>query len=186
MSEHNGRGRKCTICQHTDREHIERALASGTMSIRGIATHFQIGREPLRQHVRSHLAPAMRDAVLTVPGIAPVALARGLLDSLTTISDAIEDAEERGLIGLVFRGAEARARVTGVLADRLGITSADALRDLAAAEVIANAMGLLALRNPAAGLALAAVFTDINRPDLADDVRAQITKSEATKGELTT
>lgn len=186
MDEQQHLGRKCSVCQHAHRQQIERALASGTLSIRGAATYFEVGREPLRRHVRGHLSPAMRDAVLAVPGVAPVALARGLLDSLTTIADAIEDAEERGLLGLVFRGAEARARVTVVLADRLGVESTDALRDLSAAESIADAMGLLAIRNPQAGLALAATFEEIDRHDFAEDLRGQIMKSKTTKGALTT
>jgi len=175
----------CTICTHPRRDAIERALASGSVSIRGVADRLDVGREALRRHVRGHLTPAMRDAISNVPGIAPVSLARGLLDSLTAVADAIEDAEARGEIALVYRGAEARARVTAVLADRLGIEKPDALGDLHAAEAIAGAMALLAERDADAAHALADTFDEMQRHDIAHDIRDRIRRVATLRGALT-
>lgn len=172
----------CTVCTHPERDVIERALASGTVSIRGVAARVDVGREALRRHVRGHLSPAMRDAISIVPGLAPVSLARGLYDSLTAISDAMEDAEEKGEIALVYRGAEARARVSAVLADRLGIEKPDALADIHAAESIAGAMALLAERDSDAALALADTFDELQRHDIADDIRDRIQRAAELRG----
>lgn len=44
---------KCSICQNPKRKEIDKALVSGTMSIRAISIQWQVGREALRNHVKS-------------------------------------------------------------------------------------------------------------------------------------
>ena len=85
---------KCWICTHPKRKEIDRALVSGTVPIRAIASQWQVGREALRRHVNSgHIAAkitksaAAKEAVETDDLLQEVreieALAKGIItDSL--------------------------------------------------------------------------------------------------------
>jgi DNA-binding transcriptional ArsR family regulator len=49
--------RKCTICEHPEREAIEAALVAGELSNRRIATHYGVTEAALRRHVSAGHIP---------------------------------------------------------------------------------------------------------------------------------
>ena len=52
--------RKCSICTHPKRAHINRAILSGKKSLRKIATQYEVGAAAVAWHKKHHLAEAMK------------------------------------------------------------------------------------------------------------------------------
>jgi len=56
---------KCSICQHPKRKEIDKALVSGTVSIRAVADQWHVGREALRRHVKNgHIQSKIQKAAI--------------------------------------------------------------------------------------------------------------------------
>ena len=56
---------KCTICQHPKRKEIDKALVSGTASIRNIASQFTISYDALFRHVKNgHIKAKIEKAAI--------------------------------------------------------------------------------------------------------------------------
>ncbi len=66
-------GRACTICDHADREAMDKALVSGT-SYRAVAAEWHVGREAVRRYANRHLSAALAavDAPMLASGRAPL------------------------------------------------------------------------------------------------------------------
>jgi hypothetical protein len=56
-------GNRCTTCSHEQRAVIDRLIASGTVSFRGIAQQFGLGRESVRRHAEGHVLRAVQAQV---------------------------------------------------------------------------------------------------------------------------
>lgn len=55
----------CTICEHPKRKEIDKALVSGTVSIRAVADQWHVGREALRRHVKNgHIQSKIQKAAI--------------------------------------------------------------------------------------------------------------------------
>ena len=54
--------RKCSICTHRKRAHINRAILSGKKSLRKIAEQYELKPGAVLWHKRKHLAEAMKVA----------------------------------------------------------------------------------------------------------------------------
>jgi transposase-like protein len=53
--------RRCSICDHQDRQDIDKQLVSGE-SIAGIARHFAVSEDALRRHSINHIPQALAQA----------------------------------------------------------------------------------------------------------------------------
>jgi hypothetical protein len=53
--------RRCTVCDHSEREAIDRALAGGE-ALTAIAAEFRVSQDALGRHKAGHLAAAIQEA----------------------------------------------------------------------------------------------------------------------------
>lgn len=73
--------RRCTVCDHSARAEIDRALASGAKSNRAVAAQWQLTPAAVHRHARSHVASDLRRA----REAADVARADSLLDQIRSL-----------------------------------------------------------------------------------------------------
>lgn len=166
-------GRPCACCRSSSRQQIERDLASGTLTFRAISRTYNVSRDSVRRHVQAHLDVADREAVREVSPAPALDLAAALLDVAQHAREVRHDADARGddRIALMAGAREAQARTA--LADRLGISTADALAEIADARDLANALLLVLQTAPGAVEPVAAALDTLGRTAWARDVRAR-------------
>lgn len=165
-------GRRCVVCSHAERQNIEADLIEGTTSLRGIARRWGLGNEAVRRHVRAHVAPAAQEAMAAVAGLTPLGIATRMLDIADSARDVREDALEVGRAQLAVQAGRAEADALSRLADRLGVTSGQALADLHMMERVGAVMAQIARHDPETAELIAARFDQLDRPDIAADLRS--------------
>ena len=52
--------RKCSVCTHPKRAHINRAILSGKKSLRVISKQYEVSYSAIQRHKIEHLVPAMQ------------------------------------------------------------------------------------------------------------------------------
>lgn len=166
-------GRACAVCRSSSRQQIERDLASGTQTFRAISRTYNVSRDSVRRHVQAHLDVADRELVREVSPAPALDLAAALLDVAQHAREVRHDADARGddKTALMAGAREVQARVA--LADRLGISTADALAEIADASDLAHAALLVLQTEPAAIEPLAAALETLGRTAWARDIRAR-------------
>ena len=55
-------GRPCTVCKHPKRREIDQLLAQQSVSMRDIASQFNLGRNSVGHHAQTHIAPLVTAA----------------------------------------------------------------------------------------------------------------------------
>lgn len=164
-------GRACHVCRHPQRAEIERSLASGTVTYRAVARQYGMSRESVRRHVDAHLPIADRESVRAVSPAPALDLAAALADVADHAADTRRDADARGDDALALRAGRAEIVARLALADRLGITTADAHAELRDAEDLVSAV-LVAMRDrPDLGDALADAMDSMGQTRAARDIR---------------
>ncbi|MEV7633616.1 hypothetical protein AB0N64_14550 [Microbacterium sp. NPDC089318] len=166
-------GRPCTLCRHAQRAEIERTLASGTATYRAIARQFGLSRDAVRRHVDAHLDVADREALRAVSPAPALDLAAALADIADHAADTRRDADARGDDALALRAGRAEVVARLALADRLGVTTADAHAELAEADDLVSAVLMATRDRPDVADALAAALDDLGRTRAARDLRAR-------------
>lgn len=147
--------RTCTVCEHTERMAIERALVSGE-SIRRIAARHDLAPTSLRRHRDSHLRKALARALeksesFEVDADKLIGWAHNLQARTLMFIERADTLDDLGaaarLIGEARRNLELMARMRGVLepprisidmrkqAAILGRLDEDVLRALASGDV---------------------------------------------------
>lgn len=164
-------GRPCHVCRHAQRAEIERTLSSGTVTYRAAARLYGMSRESVRRHVDAHLDIADREAVREVSPAPALALAAALADVADHAADTRRDADARGDDALALRAGRSEIVARLALADRFGITTADAHAELTEANDLAGAV-LFAMRDrPEVGDALADALDALGHTRGARDLR---------------
>jgi hypothetical protein len=164
-------GRRCTVCAHADRAKIETALSSGEFSIRGIARQWGLAPENMRRHVRGHLAPDLREQMESVQGLSALSIA----DRLLNIADAARDirlqADDAGDDRLALAAGRAEEATLTTIAERLGVTTADAMGDLRDAHDLLSAFRFLSREQPAVAHQVADALEQRGRAVWATSIR---------------
>lgn len=145
-------GRPCTICASNDRDAVERDLLTGG-TFRGVARRYGLSSDSIRRHIRGHVSEALRDDLLDNSGLAGVELASRVMDIIDSARDVRLDAESDGRTAIAAGRAELEA--LAVLADRLGVTTAETAENVRDALDLLWAIRLVARDQPDAILALA-------------------------------
>jgi hypothetical protein len=115
------------VCDHPEREALDRALALDTAGFRRIAKRFDLGEASLFRHAVSHLPAALAQAVEIEQACRAERLALDLLKLRERVTAAIDRADGTDDAGLVRAVAEARkttevlARVAGVIETRVTV-----------------------------------------------------------------
>lgn len=122
--------RRCTVCDHADRESIDHALATNTESIRSIAKHKGLHPNAVLRHRDSHLGLRLARAVQRREDrqeLSADALIQRLVGYLEEAEHGIAKAKQSGdLTGLARCIKEARetavyiGKTIGLWADRRG------------------------------------------------------------------
>jgi hypothetical protein len=126
--------------------------------------------------VRNHLDPAAQEALRAVPGVSALDIAGRLLSVADDAHGIRVDAAEAGTPAVAIRAGDAEVRALLALADRLGVRSGDALRELDDAATLATAVARAARLDPEVGESLAAILDSLDRPDLAAVLRGVPTR----------
>lgn len=166
-------GRACHVCRHAQRAEIERALASGTVTYRAVARMYGMSRESVRRHVLAHLDVADREAVRAVNPAPALALAAALADVAEHAAETRRDADARGDDMLALRAGRSEIVARLALADRLGVTTADAQAELSEAEELVHAVLVAIRERPDVGDALADALDGMGQARAARDLRAR-------------
>lgn len=179
-------GRLCVVCSHVNRDDIETELASGEVSIRGVAGHWKIAPESMRRHVRTHVDPALLEATLALRGIPALDVLARLLELAEFARDLRLSAEERGDDRLALQAHRAEERTLALLSERLGVNklpTADLMRtmneSLAEAAGVVQIVARVARTRPDVGMDIAGQIEQLGLPDLAGVVRDQAAKGRA-------
>jgi len=116
-------GRKCTICNHPQREVIDREIVGLGAPIRRIAKHFDVCESSVRRHIQAHVAADLTRALANTddPDADRIGdLRRYFEGSLERLSDldeqaaeAIEAARKSENWALVLNGVRERGRLEG-------------------------------------------------------------------------
>ncbi len=116
--------RRCSICQHSEREAIEHAIVGGE-SFRGIARRFAVSPDAVERHAGAHVPAALARASEAAAVVHGDNLAQAVRDLESRALGILERAEKRGDVrGELGAIREARecltllARLLGDLADR--------------------------------------------------------------------
>lgn len=173
-----GPGRPCTLCSLSTRElqAVEADIADG-LSLRGIARRHDLSNDSVRRHLNRHMSPEARLAA-TALGLTAASVASRLVNVADSLHDNRVDCEDRGDLLTAVRAADAEARVLRILADRLGIASGDALRDIQDAEAFADAIGWTARHEAETAERLALALEATDHRALANTLRAVVTEQQ--------
>lgn len=163
-------GRRCVLCSHHDRAVIEAELASGQISIRGVAGRHGLAPESVRRHVRDHLSATAQAALGGVQGAPALTVAARLLDVADSARETRAAAERSGDHKLALSAGHAEARVLSVLLplDALGADIADTIRE--AGDALA-AMGTTVREHPEVAEVIASVLEGRGRTEWAERIR---------------
>lgn len=174
MTQENTRrsvGRPCSVCSHAGRWEIDAELISGA-SVTQIARRFGISTDSAYRHLRSHVAPAARDALLG-PGSLPAAdLAQRVLDVADAARDLRITAVTSGRRGDALKAMGSELKALGTLSERLGVTDSDVLAELNQLSTLVTALARLMRRSPDVGAALALELRDDGHLDLALEIES--------------
>jgi hypothetical protein len=116
-------GRACSICQHTKRSEIDRALIGGEPQAE-IADRFRLAQSSLSRHLHNHLAPRLANSLgryedLDVKRLR--AWMTGLIDeaALGMLRSRKENdpANHRAYMGEFRKALELQARLGGIIGD---------------------------------------------------------------------
>ena len=164
------RGRMCVLCHHPDRADIERELASGTISIRGVASRYGMVHESVRRHLTTHVAASVQQALGGVLGAPALSVASRLIDVADSARDTRAAAEAAGNHKLALSAGQAEARVLALLVplDSLGEDIANSVRE---AHDALTAMATTVRAHPEVGEVIAAVLEGRGRTEWADTIR---------------
>lgn len=114
--------RRCSICDHPDREAINRELSSGG-AIGTIAAVFGASPDALKRHKANHLMPAQRDRLVSDPELADVDVlseVRTLYRKMRDHLDRAEAATDWPSLVAFHREARADLELLAKLVGRLG------------------------------------------------------------------
>lgn len=174
-------GRRCVVCSHPDRARIEQHLSTGEYSIRGIARQYEIAPESMRRHVRGHVAPQVREAMEAVTGTPALSIAARLLDIADAARDIRREADESDNARLALAAGRAEEQTLATIADRLGITRADALANVHDADDLTGGVLLAVQSRPEVAEAIAEAFDQMGRTAWAANIRARARKIQETR-----
>lgn len=138
-------GRPCTICTSADRDAVERDLLTGG-TFRGIARRWGLSSDSLRRHVEGHVTAALRNDIIDASGTAGVELATRVLDIAESARDVRVDSESDGRTAIAAGRAELEALT--VLADRLGVKTAEVAENVRDSLDLLNAIRFVARDHP--------------------------------------
>lgn len=138
-------GRPCLVCNHGERDGIERDLLLGG-TFRGVARHWGLSSDAVRRHVHGHLQGALQEDILTATGSAGLDLAARVLEIAESARDVRLDSEADARTAIAAGRAELDA--LSVLSDRLGIRKADISDSVQDASDLVQAVATVARDNP--------------------------------------
>jgi hypothetical protein len=173
-------GRACNVCRHPQRADIERTLSSGTVTYRATARIYGMSRESVRRHVDAHLDVADREAVRAVSPTPALDLAEALADVAEHAADVRRDADARGDDALALRAGRSEIDARAMLADRLGISTRDALAEITDARDLLHAVVAAMSGNPAVADTLADALADLGRTVWSRDLRQRAASIQET------
>jgi negative regulator of sigma E activity len=168
-------GRSCLCCAHRDAVELDVLLAQGA-SINDVSRRFGVSGDSIRRHLNFHLKPALAAAVRAAPEMRPASFAERVLAVANDARAARIAAYQTGNSWLAARLGDSELKALAVLTERLGLSHDDAANDLRDASAIARTLGQLARSNAELADVIASAFDSDDRPDLADEVRAQATR----------
>lgn len=176
------RGRPCSVCRHPDRAQLESQLSTGEHSLRAIARQYDLAPENVRRHVRGHVAPEVRQAMIAVAGTPALSIAARLLDVADSARDARLAAEEAGDDRLAALMGQSEARTLDSLV-RMGVTSADVASSIHDAHAVMQVFGTVAREHPEVVDAMVDVLDRRNQTAWADQIKALAAAHLETKAE---
>jgi hypothetical protein len=128
--------RPCSICKHTQRKEIDRALLGSELQA-AIAGRFRVAQSSLSRHLHNHLVPAAANAIGRYETIDAERLrswVNGLLEhamfGLLRARQQDDDAGHRAYIAEARKTIELQAKLAGVIGDRPQV-SIDARKQVA-------------------------------------------------------
>jgi len=102
--------RVCSVCSHTDRAAIDKALVSAQLPNRRIATHYAVSEQAIRRHRIDHLPSKLADAQAVSRGVEAIDLLAELTALREKAMSLLLQAERAGDIRTALQGIrEARA-----------------------------------------------------------------------------
>ncbi|CAI9386536.1 hypothetical protein [Microbacterium sp. T2.11-28] len=176
LSTRNTYGRSCLCCAHDHADELDLLLAQGA-SINDVSRRFGVSGDSIRRHLNFHLKPALAAAIKAAPEMRPASFVERVLAVANDAQRARRAAYQTGNSWLAARLGDSELKALGVLSDRLGISHDDAANDLRDAASIARVMGQLVRSHPQLADVIADAFGSDDRPDLADEIRAQASKA---------
>jgi predicted ArsR family transcriptional regulator len=162
---------QCSICRSPRRGDIERALNTGQHSYRAVARDFGVSRDAVRRHVDGHLDKLARQQVLAVSPVPALDLAAALADIAEHAADVRHDADAAGNDKLALSAGRAEREARERLADRLGISTREALQEIHDASDLANAVLAAMRERPAIADFIADELEELGRSVWAKDMR---------------
>lgn len=168
-------GRPCTVCSLPAevRLSVETALAHGEpFRVISRGSGGLVEPDALRRHITSgHLPPELQDSAEATHGLDTTTLVHRVYEIAQRARETALEARASGHHSAVIRAGDAEARALGILAG-LGVRREADIEDADVFKQTARAV-LRASRSPAVAEAVAAELDALDRPALADDLRAQ-------------
>jgi len=121
--------RTCSVCSHTDRSSVDKALISGE-SYRDIARRFRVSKDAVARHKDEHLPAALLTAQEAVEATQADSLLGQLRDLLTRADD--QYALARGIVGKAVAVDDLRAATAALQAGNGAIREARSCLELLA------------------------------------------------------
>lgn len=169
-------GRRCSVCSLPSdaRLSVETALARGeAYRVISRASGGLVEPDALRRHVvAGHLPPQLQDAAEATHGLDSTTLAYRIHEIAQRARETALEAQRSGHHSAVIRAGDAEARALGILAG-MGVRHEGDVQDADAFKATAHAVLRAARRSPAVAEAVAAELDALDRPAIADDIRAQ-------------
>ncbi len=145
-------------------------MASGQVSIRGVAGRHGLAPESVRRHVHTHLSAVAQQALGGVEGAPALTIASRLLDVADSAQATRAAAEAAGDHKLAISAGQAEARVLGLLLplDALGEGVADSITE---AHDALMAFATTVREHPEVGETIAVVLDGRGRSEWASRIR---------------
>lgn len=177
-------GRRCVLCSHADRARIEAEIASGQISIRGVASRHGMVHESVRRHLSNHVSASLQAALGGVIGAPAVSMASRLLDVADSAQATRAAAEAAGDHKLAIAAGQAEARVLGLLLplDALGEGVADSVQE---AYDALQAFATTVRVHPEVGEIIASVLDGRGRTEWAERIRQLALTDSNSRNEVT-
>jgi hypothetical protein len=169
-------GRRCTVCALPPdaRLSVETALAQGeAYRVISRASGGRVEPDALRRHVvAGHLPPQLQDAAEATHGLDSTTLAYRIHEIAQRARETALEAQRTGHHSAVIRAGDAEARALGILVG-LGVRHEGEVQDADAFKQTARAVVRAARHNRTVAEVVAAELDALDRPAIADDIRAQ-------------